>query len=385
MSALKNTNLTIVNPNEAMKAIEVAIRIKKPIMLHGPPGIGKSEVVAQIGRKLKRPVIDIRLGQMSETDVRGIPYYNSDTKKMEWAPPSVFPFEEDSNAIIFLDEITQAAVPVQAAGLQLIHDRCIGAHRLGPNVDIIAAGNRAGDKTGAKAMIAALKNRFMHLHVEHNFDQWREWAMHNGVHPDVIGYLSIKQHHLNTFNPETVSTRDAYATPRSWVHFVSKTLLDYSDIDNITLRTIVAGSVGEEIATEFMTLHDQLLRLPKPDDVCAGRVKKMPEGFKGSKTAAEYSIATSCLQYLAAKWQELAKGKEARNISEDIKKEFGTYMDNFFVFVLNNVSPEVGTMALTTAAGNMGLMVHKTYAPTTRDFLAKNRGILSRASQVIDD
>ena len=60
-----------------------------PVMLWGPPGVGKSQMVAQIAAKHKAPMIDIRLSQMEPTDLRGIPFRVNDV--VEWAIPSMLP------------------------------------------------------------------------------------------------------------------------------------------------------------------------------------------------------------------------------------------------------------------------------------------------------
>ena len=76
---------------QARKAINTAFQIKRPIFLWGPPGVGKSEVVQDITNDLGGYMIDLRMAQMEPTDIRGIPYYNKDTGKMDWAPPVDLP------------------------------------------------------------------------------------------------------------------------------------------------------------------------------------------------------------------------------------------------------------------------------------------------------
>ena len=79
-----------------------------PVMLWGPPGVGKSQIVAQIAQKHGVPVIDIRLSQMEPSDLRGIPFRAGET--VEWAVPGILPNAErhGPTGILFLDEITSA-------------------------------------------------------------------------------------------------------------------------------------------------------------------------------------------------------------------------------------------------------------------------------------
>ena len=66
-----------VTPNEAKLALEHCIKLQRPIMMWGAPGIGKSDIVKQIADSEKREVIDIRLPLWEPTDIKGIPYYNA--------------------------------------------------------------------------------------------------------------------------------------------------------------------------------------------------------------------------------------------------------------------------------------------------------------------
>ena len=103
----------------ARRAIHKLIAKQRPGFLWGPPGIGKSEVVAGIAKELGGLMIDLRLGQMDPTDIRGIPFFNKNNEKMDWAPPIDLPDEELASQypviVLFLDEMNSAAPAVQAA------------------------------------------------------------------------------------------------------------------------------------------------------------------------------------------------------------------------------------------------------------------------------
>ena len=109
---------------QARKSLLKAFSKKRPVFLWGPPGIGKSELVAEIAQELGGHMIDLRLGQMEPTDIRGIPFYNKDTGKMDWAEPVDLPTQELASqypiVVLFLDEMNSAAPSVQAAAYQLI-------------------------------------------------------------------------------------------------------------------------------------------------------------------------------------------------------------------------------------------------------------------------
>ena len=117
---MENVALRQVSPNGAKASIKHAITKKRPIFLWGPPGIGKSDIVAQITDSLPNShLIDIRLSLWEPTDIKGIPYYAANDNKMVWAPPAELPTEEFAsqydNIVVFFDEMNSAAPPVQAA------------------------------------------------------------------------------------------------------------------------------------------------------------------------------------------------------------------------------------------------------------------------------
>ncbi len=108
-----------VGPKAAKKAIQKGFAKRRPIFLWGPPGIGKSDIVKQLGEDLGAHVIDVRLSLWEPTDIKGIPYFDSNHNKMVWAPPSELPDAEMAaqykNIILFLDEMNSAPPAVQAA------------------------------------------------------------------------------------------------------------------------------------------------------------------------------------------------------------------------------------------------------------------------------
>ena len=84
---METTATRTVTPNTAKASIQHAIKKKRPIFLWGPPGIGKSEIVEQITNSLPNSLlIDNRLSLWEPTDIKGIPYFDSNSGTMVWAP-----------------------------------------------------------------------------------------------------------------------------------------------------------------------------------------------------------------------------------------------------------------------------------------------------------
>ena len=131
---MENLAVRQVSPNSAKASIVRAFKKKRPIFIWGPPGIGKSDIVRQIGDSMEAHVIDIRLSLWEPTDIKGIPYFDSKQGTMVWAPPSELPdakmAKKHKYIIVFLDEMNSAAPAVQAAAYQLILNRRVGTYVL---------------------------------------------------------------------------------------------------------------------------------------------------------------------------------------------------------------------------------------------------------------
>ena len=204
MSVSENRTVSI---NEARSRLLRAFKVKRPVFLWGPPGVGKSELIADLTKDLGGLTIDLRLGQMEPTDLRGIPFYNKDLGKMDWAEPIDLPSEELADqypvVVLFLDEMNSAAPSVQAAAYQLILNRRIGKYKLPKNVVLVAAGNRESDKGVTFRMPTPLANRFVHQEMRVDFASWQEWAVQNNIHKDVVGYLSFAKQDLYDFDAKS--------------------------------------------------------------------------------------------------------------------------------------------------------------------------------------
>lgn len=333
------TQTRTVTPNSAKSSITHAIRKKRPIFLWGPPGIGKSDIVRQIADRINAHVIDVRLSLWDPTDIKGIPYFDPTVGKMVWGAPSELPDEEMSNKyeniILFLDEMNSAAPAVQAAAYQLILNRKVGTYTLPDNVMIVAAGNRESDKGVTYRMPAPLANRFVHLEMTHSFDDWFQWAVDNGIHKDVVGYLTFSKKDLYDFDPKSPSR--SFATPRSWA-FVSELIED--DIDDSTTTDLVSGSIGEGLAVKFMAHRRVAASMPNPEDILAGKVKDM----ESKEISAMYSL-TVALCY------------ELKEASDKSDKKFDDKVNNFLRFSMDNFDTELVVMGIKLALTQYSLPI----------------------------
>ena len=328
MTASMSENRT-VSAVEARKGLIRCFKKQRPVFLWGPPGIGKSELIADIAKDLDGFMIDLRLSQMEPTDLRGIPFFNKELGKMDWAPPIDLPDEELAGQypiiVLFMDEMNSAAPSVQAAAYQLVLNRRIGKYVLPDNVVMVAAGNRESDKGVTYRMPSPLSNRFIHMEMRVDFDSWQTWAVNNRIHKDVVGYLSFAKQDLFDFDPRSASR--SFATPRSWT-FVSE-LLDDDDDDGSNID-LISGAVGEGLAVKFMAHRKVAGQMPNPEEVLSGEVTEL----KVKEVSAMYSLTTSLCYELKDTYDRKPKADE-----------WNKKADNFFRFIMDNFTTELVVMA----------------------------------------
>lgn len=383
-----------VSPSRLKLAIRHSISRRRPLFIWGQPGIGKSDIVAEVARLQGRPLIDIRLPLMEPTDIRGIPYladvkvYDKDgnlvrdeqgvaitDKEFRWSTPSDLPTDEASRALVFFDEMSAAPPSVQAATYQIILNRRIGSYVMPKDVVIVAAGNRVKDKGVAYNMPMPLANRFTHLTLEVDKDDWLEWAALNRVHKDVVGYISFQPGDLNQFNPSAEGY--AFATPRSW-YFASELLqeegpdgrlVDTSLPDEI-LGDMIKGTVGEGVGQKFMTYRTQAAELPHAKDILSGKVTKLST----KRIDVMYALITALTYELK---DQCDRGQQGiKNGDRTAMETFHAQVDTFLRFSMDNFEDELAVMGAKTILGVYRLPIQSTLLKNWKEFASRYAELL---------
>lgn len=334
MSASAITQTRTVTTKQLKRLLKYLIRAKRPAMITGQPGAGKSDAIAALCTELGGILYDLRLSQMEQTDLRGIPYFNKETGKMDWAPPVDLPDEETASkypiVFLFLDEMNSAAPAVMAAAYQLMLNRRVGTYKLPDNVVIFAAGNRESDRGVTYRIPKPLANRMFHFELRIDFDSWNEWAIENRIHKDVVGFLNSSKNSLSDFDPKAPG--NAFATPRTW-EFVSDILFDDTSAEDEA--DLLAGAIGEGLALKFLAYRKVAGDLPNPADILNGSVTTL----KNKDISAQYSLVTSLMYELA----DLDEKVKSKKVKED---EFHKAADNMLAFILDNLTTELVVMGM---------------------------------------
>jgi MoxR-like ATPase len=199
-----------MTPHELTNSLEklVAHGLQRSVMIWGPPGVGKSSIVAQVASAHAMDLVDLRLSQLAPTDLRGLPV--ADGQVSRWLPPDFLPV--GGRGILFLDELNMAPPAVQGIAQQLILDRRVGNYTVPDGWFVWAAGNRKEDRAAVFDMPAPLANRFLHYQVEPHFESFRSWAGGHGIEEQVLAFLAFRPALLH--KPDARNT--AWPSCRSW-------------------------------------------------------------------------------------------------------------------------------------------------------------------------
>lgn len=288
--------LNKIKPSILRKAVTIAMRAKRMVMVYGPPGIGKSSQIAQLAEEFNMMLLDIRLSQIDSSELNGFPVLEG--PKADYKPFAMFPLEgeplpldengkEMAGWILFLDEFNASEESTQKAAYKIALDRYVGMNQLHSRCLVIGAGNREEDNALIEEASSAMVSRQIHLELMSDPDSFLMWANKNKLDYRVTGYIERNPAKLNTFNPAIQNAERTYPCERTW-HFASDCIINGGgDLDDPAIRALIAGSIGSGPAMDFINWTKVFNDLPTIDEIMASPDSaKLPE-----EPGARFAIA----------------------------------------------------------------------------------------------
>ena len=260
-------------------------------MLHGRPGIGKTEIVQTLAQDIGAKLYDLRLTTIEPQDLRGLPFFDMETRRTVWFRPEDLPDDPARPAILFMDELTAAAPHLQPTVYGLLQERRVGAHVLPDSCLVIAAGNTVEDGAIAYEMGTALSDRLIHLHLTASAQDWiANYALPNALDPSVIAFIRTRPDCLDTTEAALREGEMIACTPRSWARV---SVLMRAIPDRNLRNTAIAGVVGEAVAAEFRLICEDIAATVQVDALLEaptrGRTPLYPRSLHGM-TALAYAL-----------------------------------------------------------------------------------------------
>ncbi len=221
---------------------------RRASMLWGTRGVGKSSIVRQVADHYGVSLVDLRLTTIEPVDIRGAIYADDSLGKTVWLPPEFLPSADQTDGILFLDELTAADQRLQISAYSLILDRGVGHYRLPDGWQVIAAGNASFHGAVCHDMGTALADRMFHFNVQTVIDAFLTHAVTMDFAPEVMAYLKVRPDKLDDTQTQLANDHLIGASPRGWED-ISNVLK--SDLSDTAKRVFVQGRIGAANAAEF--------------------------------------------------------------------------------------------------------------------------------------
>ena len=255
--------------------VDFVLDDKKPVLIRGRHGIGKSVVIYQTAARLGLPVVERRASQMTEGDLLGLPSIDGNSTK--WNAPDWFKSACDNAVLLFLDEVDRASIEVRQGIFELTDSRKLNGWNLHPDTVICAATN--GGEHGANYSVGEMDpaelDRWTCFDIEPTVEDWLTWAKDN-VCTLVWDFINQNRNHLeHNDDPEP---NKVYPSRRSWDRFsgcLVKGKLEEGKTNLEAVFHLATGYVGFEAAVAFKDFAETYESLVTPDEILRDGVDKV--------------------------------------------------------------------------------------------------------------
>lgn len=266
-----------------LSIVPFVTNIRKPVLIRGRHGIGKSEVVYSYAKGINLPVVERRASQMTEGDLLGLPD-NRDCeiagkKATTWNAPDWLVIACTQPVVLFLDEVDRATTEVRQGIFELTDSRKINGWVLHPDTVIFAAvnGGEHGSQYQVGEMDPAELDRWTVFDLAPTVEDWLAWAK-DAVDPVIFDFINQNRNHLEhsgDYEPNKV-----YPSRRSWKRFndclVQGKLL--AGGASPIIHNLGTAFVGFEAAVAFNDFVANYKRIVTVEDILdAGKVSATKE------------------------------------------------------------------------------------------------------------
>ena len=181
------------------RVLAVAYKARRAVLLEGPTGVGKSEIVRRVAEKLSIETIVLDLSLLEPPDLVGLPVVKDG--RTEYALPHVLP--RDGAGILLLEELNRAERYIQQPALQLLSARRLHEYELPPGWVCVATVNPQTAEYHVTTLDKALRARFLQVSVRADRASWLAWAQTKNLHAGVVGLVQSHERALDDVAPRT--------------------------------------------------------------------------------------------------------------------------------------------------------------------------------------
>lgn len=241
----------------------VLVPARKPVMIKGKPGVGKTSIVEEVARQLSMDLVVWHPITWDPVDAKGFPSLDAKNKVAEFLPYGDLEriINADVPTICFIDDMGQATPAVQAAVMHPILARSINGHKISDNVTFVIATNRREDNAAVSGLISPLVDRMVAVfQLDADVDDTISWGLRKGMPPVLLAFLKTRPQYLTD-----------YKTSKDLVKMTSpRTLYEVGELMKLGLGDdldVLTAAAGETFATEFLAFARTFGDLPDRDEI----------------------------------------------------------------------------------------------------------------------
>lgn len=261
---------------------------QRPVLLIGPPGVGKTQIMEQISRECRIGLISYTITHHTRQSAVGLPFIEKKTYgdreyavteyTMSEIVASIYDRMEETGlkeGILFIDEINCVSETLAPTMLQFLQCKTFGSHKIPEGWIIAAAGNPPEYNKSVREFDVVTLDRIKRIDVEPDFGVWKEYAYAENIHPAIISYLSIKGQ--NFCRIETTVDGKLFATPRGWED-LSQLILVYESLDKRADRDVISQYIQHPAAAKdfanYLELYYKYQNEYQVDEILQGVIRE---------------------------------------------------------------------------------------------------------------
>ena len=258
---------------------------QRPVLLMGPPGIGKTQIMEQVAEECGLPLLSYTITHHTRQSAIGLPFIREKEYQgkmhsvteytMSEIISSVYDKMEKTGlkeGILFIDEINCVSETLAPMMLQFLQGKTFGNQKVPEGWVIVTAGNPPEYNKSVREFDVVTLDRIKKIDVEADFDVWKEYAYQQGIHPAVISYLELRR--KNFYRVENTVDGKIFATARGWED-LSRLIQVYEILGKTVDREVVSQYIQHRmIAKDFagyLALYYKYRTDYKVEDILKGK------------------------------------------------------------------------------------------------------------------